>query len=288
MMTFLDDDLEEAAPVRRWDRIAKSLVTLTILVIAAVLLLLWPRIFIPIRSGEAGVLYRLFSGTEVSALYGEGLHIIYPWNRMHIYNTRLQIRENAYQLLTSDGLPVTVYVAIRYRADVRLLPTLHVNVGKNYAEKVVLPETEAVLRRAVGRYTAEEVYTSRRGFLETVIANSLVEGEERYVIIDAVLVRRVELPGVVRDAIENKMALQEQSKAYAYRIDIEIQEARRKKIEAEGIKDYQDTISKSLSPDLLRWQGIRATTDLATSENAKTVVIGSGEDGLPIILGGDR
>jgi prohibitin 1 len=288
MMTLLDDDLEEAGSTRKWDRVAKTLVTLTVLVIAAVLLFLWPRIFIPIRSGEAGVLYRLFTGTEVSALYGEGLHIIYPWNRMHIYNTRLQIRENAYQLLTSDGLPVTVYVAIRYRADVRLLPTLHVNVGKDYAEKVVLPETEAVLRRAVGRYTAEEVYTSRRGFLETVIANSLVEGEERYVIVDAVLVRRVELPEVVRDAIENKMALQEQSKAYKYRIDIEKQEARRKKIEAEGIKDYQETISKSLSADLLRWQGIRATSDLATSDNAKTVVIGSGKDGLPIILGGDR
>ncbi|MEL6646540.1 MAG: prohibitin family protein [Pseudomonadota bacterium] len=280
------DELEKGEAI--WQRWIRSGVTLVVLIVSAILIFLWPRIFIQIKSGEAGVLYRFISGTEVSALYSEGLNIIYPWNTMHIYDVRLQIRENRYDLLTSDGLPVTILVAIRYRADVRLLPTLHVNVGKDYADKVVFPETEAVLRRAVGQYTAEEVYTSGRGFLETVIANSLIEGEERYVIVDAVLVRGVILPEAVRIAIEDKMALQEQSKAYEFRIDIERQEAERKRIEAEGIQVYQNTISQSLTPDLLRWQGIRATSDLAESDNAKTVVIGSGSDGLPIILGGNN
>lgn len=287
-MAVWDDDLEETGVVRRWDRRLRTSVLLFLLIFAAILLLLWPRIFIPIRSGEAGVLYRLFSGTQVSALYDEGLKVIFPWNRMHVYNVRLQVSEQTYNLLTKDGLPVTIKVSLRYRADVRTLPVLHVNVGTDYAEKVVFPETESVLRRAVGNYTAEEVYTSKRGFLETVIANALVEGEERYVIVDAVLVRTVTLPEKVRNAIEAKMALREQNSAFVYRLAIERQEAKRKKIEAEGIRDYQDTIRQSLTPDLLRWQGIQATRDLAASPNSKTVVIGAGADGLPIILGGDR
>jgi len=298
-MTYwdVDDDFDDETAGRPgatghrwpdWQRFARIFMAVVMMILALVLVLLWPRIFIPIKSGEAGVLYRLFSGTQVTALYDEGLHIIFPWNRMYVYNVRLQVRERQYNLLTEDGLPVTIKVAIRYRADVRLLPILHVNVGTDYAEKVVFPETEAVLRRTVGQYTAEEVYTSRRGFLETVIANSLVEGEERYVIIDAVLIREVQLPPTVQQAIERKMALREDNNAFRYRIAIEKQEAERKKIEAEGIRTYQETISKSLTTDLLRWQGIQATRDLATGPNSKTVVIGSGKDGLPIILGGDR
>jgi regulator of protease activity HflC (stomatin/prohibitin superfamily) len=103
-----------------------------------------------------------------------------------------------------------------------------------------------------------------------------------------VLVRNVELPPAVRLAVERKLTLLEEEKAYQYRIGIEKQEAERKAIEAEGIRRYQDVIKQSLTEDLLRWQGVQATKELASSPNAKTVVIGSGKDGLPLILGGDR
>lgn len=251
-------------------------------------ILLWNRMVISIKSGEAGVLYSFFTGTDQSNIHGEGVHVIWPWNTMHIYDVRFQTREQVYSLLTSGGLSVNLKVAIRFQPDIRMLPLLHVSVGPDYVEKVVFPETEAALRRAVGQYGPEEVYTSHRGFLESVVVSSLSKMENRYIIVDDVLVKSVDLPTTVRDAIERKLALHEEEKAFQYRLSIEQKEAERKRIEALGIQAYQQIISKSLTSDLLRWQGVQATRELATSTNAKTVVIGAGKDGLPIILGGDR
>ncbi|CAJ1369789.1 MAG: prohibitin family protein [Roseibium album] len=281
------DDYEEEL---RSDRRRRLQLYLLIMLLACGIGLgvLWNRIVITVQSGEAGVLYRWLSGTELSRIYGEGLHIIWPWNKMNIYNVRLQTKERNYTMLTRDGLPVDLQIAVRYQPDVRLLPLLHVTVGPDYLEKIVFPETEAVLRRSVGQYTPEQVYTSKRGFLETVVIRSLTSVEDRYVIVDDVLVRNVELPAAVRLAIENKLTLSEQEKAYTYRLQIEQKEAERKVIEAEGIKKYQNIVKQSLTEDLLRWQGVQATKDLASSPNSKTVVIGSGKDGLPLILGSDR
>lgn len=284
------DEVDEYLERARRDRFLRRQIYLVLGLLATVVVVaaLWERVVISIKSGEAGVLYRYFSGTEMTNIYGEGLHLIWPWDRMYIYNTRLQTEERSYRLLTNSGLPVDIKVAIRYRPDVRLLPRLHVTVGSDYLSKVVFPETEAVLRKAVGQYGPEEVYTSQRGFLESIVITSLTNVEDRYILIDDVLVRAVDLPPLVRDAIERKLALNEERKAYDYRLEIEEKEAQRKAIEARGIETYQNTIKQSLTPDLLRWQGIQATRDLATSTNAKTVVIGAGEGGLPLILGNDR
>ena len=286
----VDDDLEEYEEFlrERRSRRRQTFLLLILVAFAAGLLLFWDRVVISIRSGEAGVLYRFFTGTEMDKLYGEGVHILWPFNRMHIYNVRLQTKERSYHLLTKDGLPVDLNIAVRFRPDIRMLPLLHVTVGSDYLEKVMFPETEAVLRRAVGQYGPEEVYTSKRGFLESIVVSSLTNVEDRYVIIDDVLVRSVELPQMVRDAIERKLTLLEERKAYDTRLQIEEKEAQRKKIEAGGIRSYQDIVKQSLTPDLLRWQGIQATRELATSPNSKTVIIGAGDDGLPLILGRDR
>lgn len=286
----LDDEFEDYEELLRSERHRRVQVyTLLVLVLFGIgLVTLWNRVVVTIHSGEAGVLYRWVSGTEMSNIYGEGLHIMWPWNRMYVYNVRLQTEQRQYHLLTQGGLPITLEIAIRYKPDLRLLPLLHVTVGPDYLDKVVFPETEAVLRRAVGQYAPEEVYTSRRGFLESIVVNSLTNVEDRYVVVDDVLVRNVELPPAIRLAVERKLTLLEEEKAYQYRIGIEKQEAERKAIEAEGIRRYQDVVKQSLTEDLLRWQGVQATRDLASSPNAKTVVIGAGKDGLPLILGGDR
>lgn len=286
----LDDEFEDYEEFLRSERQRRvQIYTLLALVLFGIgLVTLWNRVVVTIRSGEAGVLYRWVSGTEMSNIYGEGLHIMWPWNRMYVYNVRLQTEQRQYHLLTQGGLPITLEIAIRYKPDLRLLPLLHVTVGPDYLDKVVFPETEAVLRRAVGQYAPEEVYTSRRGFLESIVVNSLTNVEDRYVVVDDVLVRNVELPPAIRLAVERKLTLLEEEKAYQYRIGIEKQEAERKAIEAEGIRRYQDVVKQSLTEDLLRWQGVQATRDLASSPNAKTVVIGAGKDGLPLILGGDR
>ncbi|MBR9970321.1 prohibitin family protein [Magnetospirillum sulfuroxidans] len=290
-MADLDDDyaeLELERESRQQRLLHGTMAVLLSLALTMAGILLWKRMVISIESGEAGVLYSFFSGTDQGNIYSEGVHLIWPWNTMHVYDVRLQTREQEYSLLTNGGLPVKLKVAIRYQPDIRMLPLLHVAVGPNYVEKVVFPETEAALRRAVGQYGPEEVYTSHRGFLESVVVSSLSKMENRYILIDDVLVKSVDLPATVRDAIERKLALHEEDKAFQYRLSIEQKEADRKRIEAQGIQTYQQIIGKSLTPDLLRWQGVQATRDLATSANAKTVVIGAGKDGLPIILGGDR
>lgn len=283
------DDEEYEAMLRarrRWRmRAIAGLLALVFFIFGA---LLWDRMVITIHSGESGVLYRWFRGTEVDTIYGEGVHIILPWNRMYVYNVRLQTSERIYTLLTKTGLPVEIKVAIRYRPDVRLLPRLHVTVGSDYVNTVVFPEVEAVLRKEVGQYGAEEVYTSKRGFLESIVVSSLTSVEDRYVLIDDVLLRAVNLPELVRNAIERKLALNEERKAYAYRLEIEEAEAKRKAIEAKGIEEYQNTVKRSLTPELLRWQGVQATKELASAPNSKTVVIGAGKDGLPLILGSER
>lgn len=280
---------DEAAPEPRRGQFRHftmaALLSLSLLMAA---ILLWNRMVISVRSGEAGVLYSFFTGTDQSSIYGEGVHLIWPWNTMYVYDVRFQTREQTYSLLTSGGLAINLKVAIRYQPDIRMLPLLHVSVGPDYLEKVVFPETEAALRRAVGQYGPEEVYTSHRGFLESVVVSSLSKMENRYIIVDDVLVKSVDLPSTVRDAIERKLALSEEEKAFQYRLSIEQKEAERKRIEAQGIQTYQQIIAKSLTPDLLRWQGVQATRDLASSPNAKTVVIGAGKDGMPLILGGDR
>ncbi|WP_346910491.1 prohibitin family protein [uncultured Roseibium sp.] len=285
-----DDEFDDYEEVLRGERRRRIQLYFLILLIGlgVGLALIWNRVVITVQSGEAGVLYRWVSGTEMNRIYGEGLHIIWPWNRMYIYNVRLQTKERNYTMLTQGGLPIDLQIAVRYRPDLRLLPLLHVTVGPEYLDKIVFPETEAVLRRAVGQYTPEQVYTSKRGFLESIVVSSLTNVEDRYVIVDDVLVRSVELPPAVRLAVERKLTLSEEEKAYKYRLGIEHKEAERKAIEAEGIKKYQDIIKQSLTEDLLRWQGVQATKELSTSPNSKTVIIGSGKDGLPLILGSDR
>jgi regulator of protease activity HflC (stomatin/prohibitin superfamily) len=285
-----DDEFDDYEEVLRGERRRRIQLYFLIFLIGlgVGLALIWNRVVITVQSGEAGVLYRWVSGTEMNRIYGEGLHIIWPWNRMYIYNVRLQTKERNYTMLTQGGLPIDLQIAVRYRPDLRLLPLLHVTVGPEYLDKVVFPETEAVLRRAVGQYTPEQVYTSKRGFLESIVVSSLTNVENRYVIVDDVLVRSVELPPAVRLAVERKLTLSEEEKAYKYRLGIEHKEAERKAIEAEGIKKYQDIIKQSLTEDLLRWQGVQATKELSTSPNSKTVIIGSGKDGLPLILGSDR
>jgi regulator of protease activity HflC (stomatin/prohibitin superfamily) len=148
-----------------------------------------------------------------------------------------------------------------------------------------VPEVEAVLRRHVGQYSPEEIYTTKRGLLDSIVINSITAAEKRFVNVDDVLIKMVTLPQAVADAIERKEVYDQQEKEYVYRLAIELKEAERRRIEANGIRNYQAIIKETLDEPLLRWHGIQATKDLAKSNNSKMVVIGNGGNQLPIILG---
>lgn len=258
-----------------------SFIMLFVVFFAAVII---PRSFIQVKSGEMGIQYRFFTGTDQINIYQEGLHIIWPINKLFIYDMRLQSTKRSYTLLTKGGLPIDVNVNIQYHPDPRLLALLHIYIGQDYLVKVVLPGVEQALRKEIGKLEAEEVYMTKRGFLSKLVLDSIRNLQQSYVIIDNVLVENVSLPPSMSDAVIKKLSLAEELKGYEYRLELERKEAERKIIEAQGIKSYQNLIGQTLTADILRWHGIKATKELATSANAKTVVIGGGKDSPPLML----
>jgi regulator of protease activity HflC (stomatin/prohibitin superfamily) len=256
------------------------------LLITLIFVFFWTRVIIIVKSGEAGVLYRLFfDGTVTDYPYPEGLHFNWPWDTMFIYNVRIQTILHEFNVLTQEGLPIHLKLAIRFRPEYEMVGVLHQQVGPDYVNTIIIPQVESVLRKNIGQLTPEDVYTNKEGILTNIIIRALEEAGQKFVIIDDVIIRNVDLPDQVRQAIEEKLIQNQLYLAYEYKLQREEQEAERKRIEAAGIKDYQEILNKSLNPQILKWHGVEATLKLATSENSKVVVIGSGEDGLPLILG---
>jgi len=268
-----------------WDR-AKVPVVLLTLVILFLALSLYPRVFISIQSGEAGVRWERFGGgTDLEHIYAEGFHIIWPWDKMYIYNVRLQQEPHKFQALSNDGLAIDFEVSIRYQPRYSRLPILHVTVGPDYLEKVIKPEIQAQVREIVGQFSPEEIYKSEGLILKTIVQGAVGEVGVRNIILDDLLIKSIRLPDIIRESIENKLKQQEIAKEYDYRIEREEKEAERRAIEAEGIRRFQETVAAAGSFDrFLRYRGIEATLQLATSQNAKVVVVGGGSDGLPLIL----
>ena len=247
--------------------------------------LLFNRIFISIHSGELGVLWRRLGGTQIDTVYREGLHVLLPINEMYVYNIRKQQFSDTINALTVDGLTVGVRYSVRYYLGKDNLPLLHQRVGPDYVNVVVRPTVRSVMRVVFGQYKPEEIYTTQKAIQERVSMLSKTHLEARFVALDDVPIESITLPTRISEAIESKLAQQQVDQEYVYRISIATKEADRKRIESDGIKVYNDTVNRSLTPDVLAWHGILATQDLAKSANAKVVVVGGGKNGLPLILG---
>ena len=270
--------------------------TTTLLIVLLLVIYFSDRMFVHIYSGEAGILWsRLDDGTKTDRLYGEGLHILFPWDLMYVYNMRLQESRQVYQVLSSDGLQIHVEISVRYRPVREKLGILHQKIGPDYINTLILPEIGAQTRKLIGLKEPEELYSSSRLELEEQIKEFTREQikvryahdakAEQTVYIEDVLIREIILPETVQIAIENKLAQRHMMLEYKYRIQKEVQEKIRKGIEAEGIRLFQDTVNEGISERYLAWKGIDATLALAQSDNSKVVVIGAGDKGLPIILG---
>ena len=283
--------------IREWgaayDRRAKAFVrrqapylVLLLFLLAFLVVILFSRVVISVRPGELGVLYRrLGGGTQIDTVYREGLHVIWPFNEMYVYNVRKQQAADTINVLTVDGLTVTVKYSARYFLEKDTLPLLHQRVGPDYLAVVVRPEVRSVMWTVFGQYKPEEIYTTTRAIQERVSQLAKVHLEARFVALDDVPIESITLPARISEAIEAKLAQQQVDQEYVFRLSIATKEANRKRIESQGIRDYNNTIGTSLTPDVLSWQGIDATRELARSANAKVVVIGAGKNGLPLILG---
>ncbi|MDH2434871.1 prohibitin family protein [Pokkaliibacter sp. MBI-7] len=285
---------ERALRIGKWLKRHSMPIYISMLMFVLSLIILAPNIFINVPAGHAGVLWlRFFGGTVTDHYYGEGLHMIFPWDEMYIYDTRLQNSARVYDTISSNGLSMQVEIAVRYRVNKDALGMLHKLVGPDYPEILVYPEIGSHARELISRYTPEQLYTETRAFIQaqilqrmvTQLGNSLINQSShgRLVNVEDVLIRSVKLPDKVAQAIERKAEQYQAMLEYDFRIAREKKERDRKIIEAEGIRAFQDIVAKTITPEYLRLRGIDATMALATSQNSKMIIIG-GKDGLPVIL----
>ncbi len=238
-------------------------------------------------SGQAGVRYSPLGGTDIENIYNEGLKVHAPWVDVIKYDVRVQERLENMEALSSNGLSIGTDISVRWRPRSETLPLLHIEYGVDYFRKLIGPELRSVVREVIGQFTPEELYSSRRTELQDQIFARVRESvESEHVIIEAILIRDVRLPDQIKIAIENKLKEEQEAERYEFTIEKERLEAERKRIEAEGEAAYQQIITASLTSQFLRFKGIEATQQLANSPNSKTVIVGGGGDGLPLILGG--
>ena len=319
------DDLPPV-PRRRgvMHRIWRHVPGLSVLVMSALLVtvVLWPYVVITIPSGRVGVLWKRFNGIDIYCwcwvgrgtvldpreLREEGLHLVWPWDKLFLYDLRLQSSTQTYNAISKDGVSVRAQISTRYQLLHNSVAVLHKFIGPDYLNSVVNPEIGSQAREVMSQYTAQEIYTSREEIQKQIRdsaqkslsanLNKLVQPEameqpdpkhynsflqDAIQILDT-LVLSIELPPDIVSAINRQTEQYYMIQEYKFRVQREAEESKRKQIEADGIAAFQKTVSQGISPSYLRWRGIEATLELAKSPNSKIVVIGSGKDGLPIIL----
>jgi len=271
------------------ENLSKSLVGIIVVAVIAIIILV--NSAVTIGSGEAGVLYRTFGGGVVTdePPLGEGFHIVAPWNRVYIYEVRRQEIFEKMKVLSSNGLDIQLDASVWYQPDAKNLGKLHQEIGENYLNRIILPTIRSAARSVVGRYTPEQLYSSKRDAIQKeIFEESKKIVDNQYIVLDEILVRDVTLPPTIKQAIERKLKQEQESLEYEFRLVTAEKEAERQIIEAQGKADANRILSASLTDKILRDKGIEATIKLSESPNAKVVVIGSGDEGMPLILGGNQ
>jgi len=198
--------------------------------------------------------------------------------------------------LSADGLMMPLDITLAYRLVPSDAPWLYRSIGPDYVDKVIRPSSRTAVREAIAGFTAQEAYSTKRQelaasmdqLLTTRLKELLAQHEDsqnrRGFIIEQVMIRNVQLPTRVKNAIEEKLEAEQQALRMRFILEKERQEAERKAIEAKGISDFQDIVSKGISDQLLAWKGIEATQQLAHSNNSKIVIIGNPKNGMPLII----
>lgn len=223
--------------------------------------------------------------TDEPAL-GEGFHVVAPWNKVFIYEVRQQEVFEKMNVLSSNGLDIKLDASAWFEPKREFLGKLHQEKGEEYIQRVLLPTIRSAARSVVGRYTPEQLYSSKRDAIQAEIyeeTKKIVDGQ--YIQLNEILVRDVTLPSTIKDAIERKLKQEQESLEYEFRLVTASKEAQKVIIEAQGKADANRILSASLTDKILQDKGIEATLKLSESPNSKVIVIGSGDGGLPVILG---
>ncbi len=276
----------------------KRLLTILVALMVLIMLILffYRDIFITIYGGHAGVLFERFGdGTKLDRTYPEGTYMVFPWNQMYIYDVRMQERTDSMTVISNNGLAINLVVSVRFFPSLPTLGILHRYIGPDYIEKVVMPEIEAKTRDIISKFDPASLYSLNREKIQDsisrrvlesinshkIVRNILTDKSPNYVVFENLYIEHIELPDFIVASIERKLDAEQKSLQYEFMITSTRKEAERRRIEASGIADF-----RSISGiDILKWRGVEATEKLATSNNAKIIIMGT--DKLPVLLNGE-
>jgi prohibitin 1 len=257
-------------------------------VIGVALLLLFlignPLTVIP--AGDVGV--KDFFGNVSVNILTSGVHFVLPFTKVVKMSIKTQEIKETAEVPSKEGLIMDLEASVLFRLDPAKAPEIYRTVGRDYASIAVVPQIRSALREITASYEAKDLYSSQREKIASEIytlVNKMSGG--RGIITEAVLLRKIGLPALVANAIQEKLKREQEAEQMKFVLQKEEQEAQRKRIEAQGVADFQRIVAQGISQQLLEWKGIEATEKLALSPNTKIVVIGNPKSGLPIILGGE-
>ena len=253
------------------------------------------NIFVTVPPGHGGVMwYRFLGGTRIDSSLGEGTKLIFPWDKVYVYDLRVRQTTETLDVLTKEGLQISLGATLRFRVNPKAMGTINALAGPQFVDTLITPSVGAGVRLEAAKYTVEEIYSTMRSQIErdiltnlTKVIDDLIHAPafaEPEILVEDFWFRSIKLPDALKAAIETKLTQRQTAEQYVYVLQREEQERKRKEIEALGIKAFQDIVSSGISENYLRWKGIDATVKLSESNNAKIVIIGSRE-GLPLILG---
>lgn len=237
-----------------------------------------------VDSGAVGVL-TLF-GRVTGEVLPEGLHLINPFKTNHEISVRTQEIKETASVPSSEGLVIALDTSLIYHLNPDKAAEVYQKIGPRYVDVLIEPNLRAAIREATASHTANALYSGEREMVaKQIVAQLSALLGQRGIVVESILLRDIQLPATLKASIEAKQQAEQEALAMNFRLQKEKQEAERKRIEAAGIRDFQQIVAQGISPQLLEWKGIEATETLAKSPNAKVVVIGSGKNGLPLILG---
>lgn len=267
-------------------QLPKAILPIIFLVIIAIIL--FSKSFVTIDAGHAGVLWKRFGQGVVTDQppMGEGFHIVAPWNKVYDYEVRQQEVFEKMDVLSSNGLDIKLDASTWFQPKYESLGKLHQEKSEQYIERILLPAIRSAARSVVGRYTPEQLYSSKRDAIQVEIYEETKKiVDDQYIQLNQVLIRDVTLPPTIKEAIERKLKQEQESLEYEFRLVTAAKEAEKVIIEAQGKADANKILSASLTDKILQDKGIEATLELSKSPNSKVVIVGSSGDGLPLILG---
>jgi prohibitin 1 len=237
-----------------------------------------------VESGHVGVL-TLF-GRVTRDVLPEGIHLVNPFKVNHELSIRTQELKESASVPSSEGLVMNLDTSLIFHLNPEKASDVYQKIGPNYVMVLIEPNLRAGIREATASHSANALYSGEREMVANQIRDQLSSLlAQRGIVIESILLRDIQLPQTLKSSIEAKQQAEQEALAMNFRLQKEKQEAERKRIEAAGIRDFQQIVAQGISPQLLEWKGIEATETLAKSPNAKVVVIGSGKNGLPLILG---